>query len=317
MDSGTRARRRRRALGARGAADRKGDMVAVGDKEDGSEGIFVQTQLRSARRRSRRVQVHVERSVARKADRLRAHGAAADRGEGARRLSDLGHRPRARALARARRHGLVHRQRLRRRAARRQRRRGARHRSVDLRHHARHDEHRRDHAGRPRAAHARHQPGARRRLDRQRGGAGDHHRRHHARVREAQRCRSCSPARFATTVRCPTSSPTRSRRRTRCAQHAIKATMAILVATALHAIATGNMLPAFVAAARRQHARAADDLRRLVGVRREQAEGPRHASGVRRRHERTGFHAHPAAVRRARARGPRASSRARPEAAAR
>src|SRR5439155_1956995 len=29
-------------------------------------------------------------------------------------------------------------------------------------------------------------------------------------------------------------------------QHAIKATMAILVATALHAIATGNMLPAFV-----------------------------------------------------------------------
>src|SRR3954462_6405793 len=29
-------------------------------------------------------------------------------------------------------------------------------------------------------------------------------------------------------------------------EHAIKATMAILVATALHAIATGNMLPAFV-----------------------------------------------------------------------
>src|SRR5207253_9132672 len=29
-------------------------------------------------------------------------------------------------------------------------------------------------------------------------------------------------------------------------RHAIKATMAILVATALHAIATGNMLPAFV-----------------------------------------------------------------------
>ena len=28
--------------------------------------------------------------------------------------------------------------------------------------------------------------------------------------------------------------------------HAIKATMAILIATALHAIATGNMLPAFV-----------------------------------------------------------------------
>jgi hypothetical protein len=29
-------------------------------------------------------------------------------------------------------------------------------------------------------------------------------------------------------------------------QHAVKATMAILIATALHAIATGNMLPAFV-----------------------------------------------------------------------
>ena len=28
--------------------------------------------------------------------------------------------------------------------------------------------------------------------------------------------------------------------------HAMKATMAILIATALHAIATGNMLPAFV-----------------------------------------------------------------------
>jgi hypothetical protein len=29
-------------------------------------------------------------------------------------------------------------------------------------------------------------------------------------------------------------------------EHAIRATMAILIATALHAIATGNMLPAFV-----------------------------------------------------------------------
>jgi hypothetical protein len=34
--------------------------------------------------------------------------------------------------------------------------------------------------------------------------------------------------------------------------HTIKATMAILVATALHAIATGNMLPAFVADANGQ-----------------------------------------------------------------
>ena len=45
----------------------------------------------------------------------------------------------ARALARAQRHGLVHPQRLRRRAARRQRRRRARHRGVDLRHDARHE----------------------------------------------------------------------------------------------------------------------------------------------------------------------------------
>ena len=35
-------------------------------------------------------------------------------------------------------------------------------------------------------------------------------------------------------------------RRMRCGAHAIRATMAILIATALHAIATGNMLPAFV-----------------------------------------------------------------------
>ena len=88
--------------------------------------------------------------------------------------------------------------------------------------------------------------------------------------------------------------------------HAIKATMAILIATALHAIATGNMLPAFVTAGGRLAARAGDDLRRLGGVRREQAQGPRHASGVRRRDERTGLHAHPSTVRRARDRSARA-----------
>ncbi len=52
------------------------------------------------------------------------------------------------------------------------------------------------------------------------------------------------------------------------------------------------------ATARRLDARAADDLRRLVGVRREQAQGPRNAPGVRRRHQRTGLHAHPSALRR-------------------
>ena len=95
--------------------------------------------------------------------------------------------------------------------------------------------------------------------------------------------------------------------------HAIKATMAILIATALHAIATGNMLPAFVRTARRQHARAHDDLRGLVGIRRQQAEGPRNAPGVRRRHQRTGLHAHSADLCGARARRPRATRRARAE----
>ena len=39
-------------------------------------------------------------------------------------------------------------------------------------------------------------------------------------------------------------------------RHTMKATMAIMIATALHAIATGNMLPAFVDRAGRLAARA-------------------------------------------------------------
>ena len=60
-----------------------------------------------------RVQVHVERGVAREADRLRAHGAAAHRGARARRLPRVGDGSGARPLARARGHDLVHRERLR------------------------------------------------------------------------------------------------------------------------------------------------------------------------------------------------------------
>ena len=75
-------------------------------------------------------------------------------------------------------------------------------------------------------------------------------------------------------------------------RHTIEATMAILVATAFHAIATGNMLPAFVTEPDGIAAGASDDLRRFVGVRREQAEGSRNPPGVRGGYERAGFHAH-------------------------
>ncbi len=89
-------------------------------------------------------------------------------------------------------------------------------------------------------------------------------------------------------------------------RHTTRATMAILIATALHAIATGNMLPGVRHEPRRVAPRAADDLRRFVGVRREQAQRPGDAPGVWRRDECAGLHAHPPAVRRARARRPRA-----------
>ena len=162
---------------------KRGDMVAVGDKEDGSEGIFVQTHLVPAGVDPDAF-TFMSSEVSREKPIDYAHMAqGADRGEGARRLPDLGDGTGARAFARALRHGVVHRQRIRRRAARRQRRRRARHRGVDLRHHARHVEHRRDHAGRSRAAHARDQPRARRRFDRQRGAS-----------RESSRMASCTRA---------------------------------------------------------------------------------------------------------------------------
>ena len=119
---------------------RKGDQVAVGEAEDGREGIFVHaTAFMEEVGSDGEFKFMIERGLAREADRLRADGADARGRARPRRLSDLGRRAGARALARARRHDVVHRERLRRRAARGQRGRGARHRGVDLRHHARHE----------------------------------------------------------------------------------------------------------------------------------------------------------------------------------
>jgi len=70
--------------------------------------------------------------------------------------------------------------------------------------------------------------------------------------------------------------------------HTAEATFAVFVATALHAIAVGNMLPAFV------------DAPSPDGIRpRQQAARSRHAPGVRCRHQRTGLHARTAVLRRA------------------
>ena len=108
-------------------------------------------------------------------------------------------------------------------------------------------EHGRDHRGRPRAAHA---------GDQRCGPAGSIakaveqgiiDRRDHACAGDARACPSCSPARFATTARCP-ACHRHARGAGRNAERHTKATWRIMVATALHAIAMGNMLPAFVTA---------------------------------------------------------------------
>ena len=52
--------------------------------------------------------------------------------------------------------------------------------------------------------------------------------------------------RCATTVRCPTSTPTSSRASGRCGPSCPASASAIMVATMLHSIATGNILPASV-----------------------------------------------------------------------
>ena len=107
---GARARRDGELWVREGRRVAKGDRVAVGD--GGGRHARASTctpPASSASTRRRRVQVHGERGVAREADRLRAHGAHPHRRARSRRLSDLGDRAGARALARAQRHALVHR----------------------------------------------------------------------------------------------------------------------------------------------------------------------------------------------------------------
>ncbi len=113
------------------------------------------------------------------------------------------------------------------------------------RHDAGDDERGRPDGGRARGPHAGDQRRPPRRVDRGRGRRRDHHGRHHARLRRGGGALRPRPARSATTVRSRACSPTTSRRRTRRAQHTIKATMAVMIATALHSIAVGNMLPAY------------------------------------------------------------------------
>ena len=57
---------------------------------------------------------------------------------------------------------------------------------------------------------------------------------------------SCWPAASATTARCPRSSPTCSRPSGRCASMIHGVGFCLMVATMLHSIATGNLLPAWV-----------------------------------------------------------------------
>ena len=162
---------------------RKGDLVAMGEAEDGTEGIVVHAQgfLGGAHGanefRFMSTEVSRERPV-------NYEELAARVGEEKRRGGYLVWvvgpalvHSRARAGLR-----VVHPERLRPGGARRQRRRGARHRGRDLRHHAGHEQHRPADRGRARAAHAGHQPGARGRLDRACGGD-----------RAASRAASCTP----------------------------------------------------------------------------------------------------------------------------
>ncbi len=93
---------------ARVAGSRRGERVAVGVAEDGSAGYLRACHGVPRRRRAERVQVHDERGVPREADRVRDHGSAAHRRARAGRLPDLGHRAGARPLAGASRHGVVH-----------------------------------------------------------------------------------------------------------------------------------------------------------------------------------------------------------------
>ena len=148
---------------------KQGELVAMGEAEDGTEGIvvhaegflggghganefrFMSTEV------SRERPVNYEELAARVGEEKRRGGYL---------VWVVG--PGAGPLARPGRFRVVHPQRLRPGGARRQRGRGARHRGRHLRHHARHDQHRAAHRGRPRPPHAGHQPGAGRRLHRAR-----------------------------------------------------------------------------------------------------------------------------------------------------
>ena len=76
--------------------------------------------------------------------------------------------------------------------------------------------------------------------------AGYVDRRRDVRVRARAACRSCSAARSATTARCPTRSPTSSRPPTRMRELVPGVAVALMLASTLHAIATGNCCPAGV-----------------------------------------------------------------------
>ena len=58
-------------------------------------------------------------------------------------------------------------------------------------------------------------------------------------------CRTCWPGRSGTTARCRACSATPSLAQEAMREHTVLATGAVFIATALHAIAVGNMLPAF------------------------------------------------------------------------
>ena len=83
-------------------------------------------------------------------------------------------------------------------------------------------------------------------------------------------------------------------------EHTVRATGAIFIATALHAIAVGNMLPAY----HTHYAGVPTPLMTICVDQTEfvvqQAQGPRHPPGLRRGHQRPGLHARAALLRRER-----------------
>ena len=224
---------------------RKGELIAVGAAEDGSEGILVYAQAflgggDEGEFKFMSSEVSREKPIDYA---LMAHLLIEERDRGGYPIWVTGP---ALVHSRARSgHDVVHREWLRRRAARGQRRRGARHRDVDLQHDARHELAGRLDAGRARAAHARDQ-----------------------RVRAAGSIEAAVangtitdgimhacvvhkvPYVLTGSIRDDGPLPgvinDMAEAQDAMKAHTIKATMAILIATALHAIATGNMLPAFV-----------------------------------------------------------------------